>query len=145
MLQRKLDPPYQAALVLAGALALMLGGWLVKLTGIFPVERLFAWSIATAFTLLFALYNSLMSLSTDHSFTQYWARSIYSYIGLAVANALLAWLFSGVPLRDAESYSWIYVVITFGFLVFLSMVNFMKRIVNFAEREEWNQPRQRKK
>lgn len=40
-----------------------------------------------------------------------------------------------------RTYRWIYIVVTFGFLVFLSMVNFMKKIVEFAEKEEWNQPR----
>lgn len=34
-------------------------------------------------------------------------------------------------------------VVTFGYLVFLSIVGFIKRIVEFAQREEWNQPRPR--
>ena len=100
------------------------------------------WSIATAFMLLFALLNSIASLSADSS-TKYWGASMYSYIGLAVCTGLAAWFFSGVPVGEAESYKSIYLVVTIGFLVFISMVNFMKRIVNFAEREEWSQPRKK--
>lgn len=141
---KKIDNPVaQAVVVLAGALVLMLGGWLLTVSKIYPVESLFAWSIAAAFMLLFALLNSLMSLRAD-SFFKYWGRSMYAYMGLALCTGLAAWMFSGIPLREAGTYRWIYFVVTVGFLVFLSMVNFMKKIVNFAEREEWNQPRKRK-
>ncbi|MCB0527372.1 MAG: hypothetical protein KDC61_03445 [Saprospiraceae bacterium] len=141
---KKLENPVaQAVVVLAGAIALMLCGWLLTVSDIYPAEPLFAWSIATAFMLLFAILNSLMSLRAD-SFVKYWGRSMYTYLGLALCTGLAAWLFSGIPLRDAGTYRWIYIVITFGFLVFLSMVNFMKKIVQFAEREEWNQPRRRR-
>ena len=140
-----IDPLKQAALLFAAALLIMLAGWASTRAGLFAFERLFAWSIATAFTLLFAILNSLLSLTTGSSAARYWGRSMYGYLGLAFANGLAAWALSGVPLREAESYRWIYIVITIGFLVFLSMVNFMKRIVNFAEREEWNEPRIRSK
>lgn len=141
---KKIDSPIaQAVVVLAGALVLMLCGWLLTITRIYPAEPLFAWSIATAFMLLFAMLNSLMSLRAD-SFAKYWGRSMYSYLGLALCTGLAARLFSGIPLREAGTYRWIYIVVTVGFLVFLSMVNFMKKIVQFAEREEWNEPRRRK-
>jgi hypothetical protein len=142
---KKIDNPMaQAVVVLTGALALMFGGWLLKVTGIFPTEPLFAWSIAAAFMLLFALLNSLMSLRAD-SFVRYWGRSIYSYLGLALCTGLAAWMFSGIPLREAGTYRWIYIVVTIGFLFFLSIVNLMKKIVRFAEREEWNEPRKRQR
>jgi len=51
---------------------------------------------------------------------------------------------SGVAIGKAESYRWIFIVVSFGFLVFLSMINFMKKIVKFAEQEDWTQPRRRK-
>lgn len=141
---KKLDSPIaQAVAILAGAIAIMLFGWLLTVTKVFVIDRLFPWSIAAAFLLLFALFNSLMSLRAD-SFTKYWGTSMYSYLGLALCTGLAAWLFSGIPLRDAGTYSWIYIVVTFGFLVFLSMVNFMKKIVQFAEREDWNQPRRKR-
>jgi hypothetical protein len=138
-----MQPIKQAGLVFAGALLLMFLGWLSTVSNIFQTDNLYPWSIATAFTLLFALLNSLMSLTADN-FVKYWGSSMYSYMALAFANGLAAWGFSGVSLGDAESFRWIYFVITVGFLVFLSLVNLMKKIVQFAEREEWNQPKHRK-
>ena len=141
---KKIDNPIaQAVAIFAGAVVLMLGGWLLTVAGIYAAEPLFAWSIAAAFMLLFAILNSLMSLRAD-SFARYWGRSMYTYIGLAFCTGLAAWMFSGIPLRDAGTYRWILIVISIGFLVFLSMVNFMKKIVQFAEREEWNEPRKRR-
>jgi len=141
---KKIDSPIaQALVVLGGALALMVCGWLLTVSKIYPVDRLYAWSIAAAFMLLLAMLNSLMSLRAD-SFAKYWGTSMYTYLALALCTGLAAWLFSGIPLRDAGTYRWIYLVVTVGFLVFLSMVNFMKRIVQFAEKEDWNQPRRKK-
>ena len=142
--QRNFSPIEQAAMVLGGGLLIMMGGWALTASGVFVLERLFAWSIAAAFLLFFAIFNSLMSLRADN-FVKYWGRSVYSFIGLALGLSTAAWLFSGVAIGDAESYRWIFIVVTFGFLVFLSLVNFMKVIVRFAEREEWNEPRKRKK
>ena len=94
------NPAVQALVVLTGALVLILIGWFLTVTKVYPAEPLFAWSIATAFMLLFAMLNSLMSLRAD-SFTRYWGRSMYSYIGLALSSALAAGSFSCIPLREA--------------------------------------------
>lgn len=142
-LYEKLDrPPIQAGAVLAFALLVMCIGWLFTVSRIFPFDRLFAWSIGSAFMLFFAMMNSLMSIRAV-SFVKYWGLSIYSYLALAFATSMAAWGFSGIPIREAGSYRWIYIVVTVGFLVFLTMVNLMKIIVRFAEKEEWNQPRKR--
>ena len=141
--QRMGQPPVQAVTIFAVSFLLMLIGWVSTAMGWFSVDKLYAWSIASAFLLVFALANSLLSLSAG-SFFKYWGSSMYSYIGLALFSNLAAKMFSGIPIGEAGSYRWIFIVVTVGFVVFLSMVNFMKRIVNFAEREEWNQPRRRR-
>jgi hypothetical protein len=136
-------PIVQAGLIFSLGIFMMGAAWLLTVTNVFLQDPLFPWSISSAFLLLFALFNSLLSLRADN-FAKYWGSSVYSYMALALGSGLAAWLFSGIDLRDAGTYRWIYLVVTFGFLVFLSMVNFMKRIVNFAEKEEWNQPRKRR-
>lgn len=136
-------PTFQAAVIFAAGLVLMTMGWLLSVSGLVVVGRLFAWSVAASFALLFAIFNSLISIRAAHS-GKYWGASVYSFMALALCSGTAAWLFTGVPIRDASTYRWIFIVVTFGFLVFLSMVNFMKKIVQFAEREEWSQPRKRR-
>ena len=139
----KLDsPPIQALAILIAALFIMTIGWGFTASGIMAFEPLFAWSIGAALMLFYALMNSLLSIRAE-SFVKYWGASIYSYLALAFCTSMAAWGFSGIPLREAGSYRWIYIVVTIGFIVFLSMVNMMKIIVKFAEKEEWNSPRKR--
>ena len=142
-LEQKMAPLKQAGLFFGGAIFFMLLTLLLNQTQWYEIDTLFPWSIATAFLMLFAIFNSLMSLNAD-SFMKYWASSIYAFMGLALGNGLAAWLFSGIPIGEAQSYRWIFIVITIGFVVFLTMVNLMRKIVTFAEKEEWNQPRRKR-
>lgn len=142
--ERKVDPVWQAIPFFGISVLFMVFTWLLDKTGWYQTDQLFPWSLATAFLLLFAVFNSLMSLNAD-SFLRYWGRSMYSFMGLAFANGLAAWMFSGVAIGQAQSYRWIYIVVTIGFLVFLTMVNLMRKIVEFAEKEEWTQPRKRRR
>ncbi|MEQ1745700.1 MAG: hypothetical protein ABMA02_09760 [Saprospiraceae bacterium] len=142
--ERKIDPLKQAAVFFAGAAAVMLVVFGLNHFGYAVGDEVFPWSVATAALLLFAVFSSLMSLNADSSL-QYWGRSVYGFLGLAFANGLAAWLFSGVPIGEAQSYRWIYIVVTVGFLVFLTLVNLMRKIVSFAEKEEWNEPRKKRR
>ncbi len=136
------NPLIQAISLLLANLLFMLFSWAAGYTGLSKFDALFPWSVAAAFLLFYAMINSLLSLRAD-SFAKYWGSSMYGFIGLAFGSAVMAWGFSGIRFGDAGTYRWIFIVVSICFLVFLSMVNFMKTIVTFAEREEWNEPRKK--
>ncbi|MFN5237036.1 MAG: hypothetical protein ACK5FV_07715 [Bacteroidota bacterium] len=136
------SPVWQAVAVAIASAIILSGNWLLNFMLPGLSGRLFPWMIATAFMLFFAVMNSLLSIRSD-SFVKYWQASMYSYMGLAGTSALLAWQFSGVSIGTAGSYKWLFLVVSVGFMVFLSMVNFMKAIVNYAEKEEWTAPRRK--
>ena len=138
------NPFIQASVALASALAIMLGSKLLALSGLLEVPVRFPWMTAAVFMLCFAVFNSLLSISVENVM-KYWGRSIYSFLGLAFCSGLLAWLFSSLTINEAGSYRWIFIVVTFAYLVFLSVVSLMRQIVEFAQREEWNQPRIRRR
>jgi hypothetical protein len=142
-LDQNISPVKQAIYILSGAMFFMLGGFALSKAGIMTPNRLFPWEVATGASFLFGIFNSVMSLNAK-DFVKYWSASIYSFLGLALVNGLAAWGISGVAIGDAESFKFIYLVVTFGFLVFISMVNIMKKIIEFAQKEEWNSPRTRK-
>ena len=108
------------------------------------VGERFPWMCAASFLLFFALFNSIFSLSAADT-NEYWTKSMIAFAGLALLSGLCAWGFSKLSVNEAGSYKWIFIVVTFGYLVFLSMMGFMKRIVEFAEREDWQSPRKLKK
>jgi hypothetical protein len=84
-----------------------------------------------------------MLLRTTSGIKGFWNQSMIGYMGLAVANALLAQAMCGKSMGEVGSFKFLYLVATISFLVFISIVNMARQIVNFAEKEEWNQPRQR--
>ena len=141
---KSISPFHQALMVFGAVIVVILGSKLVNLTGLIDVHPRFPWMTAAAFMLFFAMFNSVFSLSSKNMM-KYWGKSIYSYLGLAAASGMVAYLFSSIPIGEAGSYRWIYFVLTIGYLVFLSMMAFMRRVVDFAQREEWNHPRIRRK
>ena len=104
----------------------------------------FPWLSAASFLFMFALMNSLTMLTIKEQ-NKYYSQSITSFVGLAVILALTAYLFSGLSIWDAGSYSWIYIVLTIGYAIIFGIISLMKNVVDFAQREEWNQPRIRRK
>ena len=141
---KTINPVYQAAIALAGGVGISLLAKLVGLIGITDVPQRFPWMSAASFMLLFALFNSVFSVSSDN-LMKYWGRSIYCFLGLGAAAAGVAYLLSSLTMSEAGSYRWIYIVVAIGYLVFLSLMAMLRKIVEFAQREEWNHPRIRRK
>ena len=142
--EKAYSPFVQAAIVYGGVLIVIAGGAIVKSSGLMYVSDRFPWMTAAAFMLFFAMFNSVFALSSK-SMGKYWGKSIYSFLGLAALAGLTAYLTSSLSINEAGSYRWIYIVVTIGYLIFLSMISMMRTIVDFAQREEWNQPRIRQK
>lgn len=137
------NPFYQAAIVLAAVLVVNLGGMVARKAGM-EVEVRFPWTIAATFLLFFAAANAVLSIMAKNT-DQYWTRSILSFVAVAGLASGMAYLFSKMSINEAGPYRWIYIVLTIGYLVFLSIVNLIKVIVAFAQKEEWSQPRSRRR
>jgi hypothetical protein len=86
--------------------------------------------------LVFALFNSIISLSIPSDMNAYWTRSTGTYIVLTVLGGSLAWFFSSMTIGEAGSFRWIFMVVTFGYLLFLSLMRFIKKVVFLAQQED---------
>ena len=137
------NPALQAAIIFGAGLLVTAGSKLIQSAGILHVGERFPWLCAAAFLLFFALFNSIFSLSAK-DINKYWTRSLLAYAFLVILSGLCAWAFSSISINQAGSYRWIFIVLTFGYLVFLSMMGFMKTIVEYAEKEDWQAPRKPK-
>ncbi|MEO1514867.1 MAG: hypothetical protein AAFV95_07635 [Bacteroidota bacterium] len=144
LFERGFSPILQAGFVFACVIVFTLGGRMFNSIGILESGPLFPWMTSASFILFFAIFNSIISLAAK-DLNNYWSRSIMSFMALAVCSGFSAYLFSSVTIWEAGSYQWIYIVLTIGYLVFLSMMGFMKRVVEFAQREEWNSPKKKRR
>lgn len=136
-LDRNYSPVVQAACALGFAMAFMLMVQILKWSGAMTVGSRIFWIIAGTAILSFALFNSVLSLSTK-DMNKYWVYSTASYTVLMVSCGGLAYLFSSMTITQAGSFRWIFMVLTFGYLLFLSMMRFMRKIVNIAQKEDDN-------
>lgn len=133
--KKEIHPVQQAIAVLIGMPVMMLLFLIPSWIGIFDLDDHFPWTVAAAFTLLFGVINSVLSLGAKDQ-NKYWGSSILSYMGVLVVGGLIAWLFSGQSIHEAKSFRWIYIVFTFGYLLFLSVVRAMRKIVQIAQEQD---------
>lgn len=138
------NPFVQAALAAGFILGFLLLGIAVKSVAPGNLGVRLPWITSTAMILLFAVFNSVFCLLARNA-TRYWNRSLMSYLLLVAFAGVLAWLVSGVPISEAGSFRWLFMVISLSYLVFISIVNLIKIIVAFAEKEEWLAPRLRER
>ncbi len=138
-----MNPFVQAGIILAGAIVFML---LSKVLSSSSNDALLdtAWTISGASMLFFTIFNSVFSLSAKE-INNYWTKSIISFFGIMLLTGLAAYLISGLSIEEVGNFKWIYIVIGVGYLVFVSIIGFMRTIVAFAQKEEWNQPKQRRR
>ena len=57
-------------------------------------------------------------------------------MAVAAVGGLLAHYISGLSMDEAGHFRWLYICFTFTFLVFLSIVNLMRKIVDIAKRQD---------
>lgn len=135
--EKSYNPIMQGILIFTFAFIIMLIAKILQWTNIANIAGQAFWIIAGTSILLFAIFNSVLSLSTK-DMNQYWTRSIPTYAALMVMSGALAYLFSDMTIHEAGTFRWIFMVLTFGYLLFLSMMRFMRKIVDLAQREDNN-------
>jgi len=133
--KREIHPIKQALLAVICMPAVMLLFLIPSWLGIYELDQHFPWTIAAAFTLLFGVANSVLSLGAS-DLNKYWSNSIMSYMGVLILGGVLAWLFSGQNVYEAKSFRWIYIVFTFGYLLFLCVIRAMRKIVKIALKQD---------
>ena len=125
------NPFVQGALIAAMILLFVVIELLMKWTGITHPEQNSPWIISTSMLLFYTIANSIISIKAK-SLIRYWGKSITTYILILVLGALFAYLVSGLSIDEAGSFRWLFFVLTMGYLIFLAIVQTMKRIVDIA-------------
>lgn len=131
----EIDPYYQAVVVILSIFVLCLMYLLLCKTGWLASVSYFPWTISASFALLYAVGSSVLSLGTSDP-DRYWGRSIVSYLIVVIGGGLIAYAFSGLSIYEAKSFSWIYIVFSFGYVLFIVLLRAMRKIVEIAEKQD---------
>lgn len=93
------------------------------------------WEFSFSLLLGYMMFNSLFSLQSNDRMI-YFRNSIFAFMLLAAVGGCIAWLFSGIKLDEAGSFRWLYIVFTFVYLVFLTIVNLMRKVIDYARKQD---------
>ena len=129
------NPTLQASIVAGAAITLMLLLKILGLMGWVAVDNIFYWLMAGTFLLFFGLFNSILS-ANSLNMNHYWSRSTSSYTALLFVLMGAAYLLSGIGWYDLGGFKFVFIVVTFGYLLFLSLMRFMRKIVEIAQKED---------
>ncbi len=131
----EIRPLYQALAVLAIIVIICGIAKLAILAGWFSPKLYFPYVVTFSFLLFYALGNCLLSFECEDQ-AKYWTESILSYMGLSALGYGLCYLFSGLTINEAASFKWIYFVFTFGYVILLTIMRSIRKIVKFAQKED---------
>jgi len=93
------------------------------------------WESGMAILMGFALFNSIFSIPYKNR-NVYFRDSIFSFMAVAAVGGLCAYWFSGLSMDEAGSFRWLYFVFGFSYLVFISIVNMMRKIIEIAKKQD---------
>jgi len=132
---KQINPFKQAGIVFLGSLLFTLLFKIFDWTGMAAQPDYLPYTMNAAGLLFFALFNSVMSLSYQNQ-NVYWLKSIIAYALFMIVGTLVSRYISGVPLDEAMSFRWLYIVFTIGYVVFLVIVRLMRKIVLIAKKQD---------
>jgi len=93
------------------------------------------WIVATAMILCFIILNTIVALRIE-PIIPYWTKSVIFYIVLLVFSYGWSYLLSGKDIDDAGSFRWLWLVLTLVYMIFFAIARSMKRIVDYANRQD---------
>ena len=96
---------------------------------------IFYWEVSFSALMCFGLFNCILSVPYLKR-GQYFSTSLISFAAIAVSGGFLASLLSGLSIDEAGALRWLFVVFTFSYLVFISIVNAMRKILEMAKKQD---------
>jgi fucose permease len=133
--QKQIHPYYQVGVAIILNILGILLLVAIKPESAVDEDAVVFWELSFSILLAFMLFNSVLSLPYVNRM-KYFSTSIFSFLALAFIGGALAHFISGVSMDNAGSFRWLYIVFTFTYLVFLSIVNLMRKIMEIAKRED---------
>lgn len=130
---KQIHPFKQLAFALAFAALVMLVGKALMSSGSIEENGVFYWEVSLAALLSYALFNCIFSINYVNR-SQYFTFSILSFVLLGAGASVMAHFLSDLTIDEAGSIKWLFIVFAFSYLVFISIINMMKFIMDFVQR-----------
>lgn len=132
---KSFKPMYQGLLVFGIYIILLCFILLFKNINWIRFDSMDYWKYSTSMILFYVMICCVFCFSAKEKMI-YYRDSIFTYIILiAILSGVSQWL-SHVSLFEAESYSWILTVFSIIFIVMLTIINLVRKIVEIAIKQD---------
>lgn len=132
-----LKPLYQAGMVILLIVVLTFVDNLVPQDNDYLQASSGPWIVSTAMVLLFIIINTVVSLRIDN-IMPYWTISLLCFCGLLLFSYGWCFMLTGKHIDEVGSFRWLWMVLSMVYFVFFGITRSMKRIVDFAIRQDKN-------
>jgi len=99
------------------------------------LEKMDIWTLTTAMLLFYIIFNIALGMNQQHKLI-YYRDSVYGYVFLVAIGIIVGKFISGISVFEAKTYSWIIFVFSLVYILFLSLVSLIRKIVEIALRQE---------
>ena len=134
ILKKDISPFIQGGTVIIALLVFNLIAFIVTQSDS-KSENMLAWEFSLTLVLFYALANSIFFLNAKEK-GKYWSYSISTYIVVCAVAIFLATIVSGIGIGDSGSVKWIIFIFSFSYLIFISIIGMMRRIVEIAIKQD---------
>jgi len=111
--------------------------FLLHTTGAIDPNPMLYWEAAFTCVMVYIIFSSALSFSYPNK-SKYFMFAIISFIILMVSTGVLAAVISGqsIDIGGGGSFRWMYMMFTFSYLVLLTIVNSMSKILQYVKKQD---------
>lgn len=128
--------PYKIAMAAGGSYILLLViQYLLQKFSLLDYDPMRVWLMATSMLLFYVLLSSIYCFKATNRLL-YYRQSTIAYIVIGIVLVSTAQYFSELKLSDAQSHRWIIIVISLVYLVFMTIIALIRKIVDIAIKQD---------
>ncbi len=137
LFSRAINPLKQLGVIFAFFCVCVLIVFILITSGTIEAKPVLYWEAAFTCVMIYIIFSSALSFSYPNR-TQYFGYAILSFVLLVVSTGVLASFISGqaIDIGGGGSFRWMYMMFTFSYLVLLTIVNSMSKILEYVKKQD---------
>ncbi len=134
---RSIHPFKQATTILAFYIVCNIFVWAFVSAGVLDKNPVLYWEAGFTCIMIYVIFSSALCFSYKNKM-QYYTFALIAFAIMVVVTGFGAYFISGLSIDEVHhgSFRWLYIVFTFSYLVLLTIVNAMSKIINYARKQD---------
>ena len=131
----QISPLKQTIAILSVTLFVMLAAKGLLASGAIEYDLTVYWECAFTMLMIYMLFTAVWSISYKDK-SRYLMHSIIGYVAVAFIGGFMAQTFSGLSMDEAGGFRMMYIIFTVSYLIFMGIVNAMRKILEIVKKQD---------